>query len=263
MDNFAESFHYDHMKNIRILLFIVLLASQVPTACNEYVSMPVVGDYSVYEVDVDELSGLCMNRAGTALLSCGDKGVVKEISFEGEVTDVWTYGSDMEGITVDPSSGDIYLAIEGKQEVHVLAAPAYDSQEIAFAVSEAVEDNYKNSGLEAVEYYMDDILFVGSQQDANLWQYRKDGTLISKISLSSFASEIAGLCYEPQEDLLWVADSKKAMIFICTVEGELLASYAVPFIDNAESVCVDRERKCIWVGSDEDATRLYRIDFSF
>ena len=113
------------------------------------------------------------------------------------------------------------------------------------------------------EYYKDDILLVGSQQDANLWQYRKDGTMISKISLSSFASEIAGLCYEPQEDLLWVADSKKAMIFICTVEGELLASYPVPFIDNAESVCVDRERNCIWVGSDEDATRLYKIDFSF
>lgn len=251
------------MKDIRSLLVSGLLAALVPTACKEEISLPVMGEYSVYEVDVDELSGLCLNRAGSALLSCGDKGVVKEITFEGKATDLWAYGSDMEGITVDPSSGDVYLAIEGKQEVHVLAAPDFDSQKIAFAVSEAVEGNYRNSGLEAVEYYKEGILFVGSQKEANLWQYRKDGTMVSRISLSSFASEIAGLCYEPGENLLWVADSRKAMIFLCTVDGGLLASYAVPFIDNAESVCVDRSRKCIWVGSDEDATKLYRIEFSF
>lgn len=251
------------MKTMRSLLFLVIVMSLTFSACNENHVMPGMGDYSVYEVDLNELSGLCFNSDRTALLACGDKGVIKTVSFEGEATDFWTYGSDMEGITLDPTTGDIYLAIEGKQEIHVLSAPGHSSQTVVFAVEDAVDGNYKNSGLEAVEYYKDDILFVGSQKDANLWQYHMNGTLISRVSLSGYASEIAGLCYEADKDILWVADSKNAKIFLCSTEGALLGSYDIPFVDNAESICVDRAHGCIWVGSDEDKTKLYRIVVDF
>ena len=87
--------------------------------------------------------------------------------------------------------------------------------------------------------------------------------MISKISLSSFASEIAGLCYDPEADLLWVTDSEMFKIFLCTTDGELIATYDIPFIENAESICVDRARGCVWVGSDEDSSKIYKIDFKF
>ncbi len=225
--------------------------------------IPVMGEYSVVEVDVKELSGLCFNNDASELLACGDKGVIKTVSFDGVAEEFWVSPSDMEGITMDPSTGDIYLAIEGKQEIHLLSAPEYSSQTVAFAVKEAVEGRYDNSGLEAVEYYKDGILFVGSQKGANLWQYKLDGTMVSKISLSSFASEIAGLCYDPQSGRLWVTDSKKAKIFVCSPDGNLLATYDISFIDNAESICVDRRNDCVWVASDEDDTKLYRIAFRF
>lgn len=233
------------------------------SACMGKDVMPVMGDHSVYEVNIEELSGLCLGQDGSSLLSCGDDGSVKAVSFTGEVTDLWSYDSDMEGVTLDPSTGDIYLAIEGKQEVHRLAAYGYDAQTVVFAVQEAVEDDYKNNGLEAVEYYRDGILFVGSQQDANLWQYAIDGKILSKVSLSSFASEIAGMCYESDEDLLWVTDSRNAKIYLCKTDGTMLATYDIPFVENAESICVDRSNGCVWVGSDEDASKLYRIGFSF
>lgn len=243
-------------------LFSALLIFAVFTACKDE-DLPVMGDHSVLEVDISELSGLCLNRDASALLTCGDDGDVKTVSFDGKATPLWSFDSDMEGITIDPASGNLYIAIEGRQEVHMLAAPDYDAQVLLFPVSEAVEGNYRNNGIEAVEYYRDDILFVGSQQDANIWQYRLDGTMLSKISLSAFASEIAGLCYEPEADLLWVSDSRQAKLFMCTTDGTLIASYDIPFIENAESVCVDRKRGCIWVGSDEDNSKIYRIDFRF
>lgn len=221
------------------------------------------GTPTVYEVDVEEISGLSLNIDGSALLSCGDQGVVKEISFNGETTFIYEYPADMEGITLHPVTSDIYLAIEGRQEVAKLSAPQYDEYETVFKVQEAIDGNYRNGGLEAVEYYKDDILFVGSQTGANLWQYKIDGTLVSKISLSGFATEIAGLCYEPEEDLLWVTDSNQAKIFLCTPEGDLLATYDVPFIENLESICVDRERGCVWVASDEESPKLYRLAFDF
>ena len=225
--------------------------------------LPVLGDYQVYEVDVEEISGLCFNQDKTALMSCGDQGVVKSITFDGQVSKICAFKADMEGITLDPDTGDLYLAVEGKQQVYRLSAPDYASHESLFAVKEAVENNYRNGGLEAVEYYRNGVLFVGSQTEANLWQYQLDGTMLSKISLAYFATEIAGLHYEKETDLLWVTDSNVAKIFLCTPQGALLAEYDVPFVENLESICVDREHGCVWVASDVDAPKLYRLNFVF
>ena len=225
--------------------------------------LPAMGGYTVYDVDVEELSGLCLNHDGTSLIACGDQGVVKSISFDGKVKTMLAHDLDMEGITLHPSTGNLYLAVEGRQEVHMVAAPDHKVVTKAFPVQEAIEENYKNGGIEAVEFYKDDILFVGSQKEVNLWQYKTDGTLVSKISLSPFATEIAGLCYDSVADRLWVTDSNEARILLCTPEGVLLNAYEVPFVENLESICVDRERGCVWVGSDEDSPKLYRIDFKF
>ncbi len=238
----------------------ILLAALLMAGCTEKLPVPHLGEeYTVFEVDMAELSGLCLNKDKTKLLACGDTGVVKEISFNGETTELWKSGADMEGIALNPSNGDIYLAIEGTQKIHRLPAPIYNSEVEMFDVSSA--SAFKNSGIEAVEFYKRNIVFVGSQKGANLWQYKLDGTLVSSISLSSFASEIAALHYDEAADCLWVADSKLAKIFVCTVEGQLLETYDFPFIENAEALCLDRGRNCLWIGSDEDATKLYKIDF--
>lgn len=242
-------------KNSFILLTALLMA-----ACTEKMGVPqLVEEYTVLEVDMAELSGLCLNKDKTKLLACGDTGTVKEISFTGEAAELWKSGADMEGITVNPSNGDIYLAIEGTQKIHRLPAPTYNQEVEMFDVSSA--SSFKNSGIEAVEFYKKNTVFVGSQKGANLWQYKTNGTLVSSISLSAFASEIAALCYDEAADCLWVADSKLAKVFVCTVDGELLETYDFPFIENAEAICVDRDRNCLWIGSDEDATKLYKIDF--
>lgn len=221
------------------------------------------GNKTVFHVDVEELSGLCLNKDKTAFLSCGDQGVVKMISFTGEVTDVWEHDADMEGITVDPSTGNIYIAVEGEQKVYRLTDPETDDYSTIFYVKEAVDDDYGNGGLEGIEYYKDDIIFVGSQTEANLWQYRLNGTMISKISLSGFASEVAGLCYDPVDDRLWIVDSNKAELYVATVDGKLKKTYSLKGIENAESVCIDRERGYVWIGSDEDSPKLYRYKMNF
>ena len=244
-----------------ILSFLLIAAMSLPVSGNTR-KMPVMGESVVYDVDVEEISGLCFNADKSALLACGDKGIVKKISFEGVASDVWTNASDMEGITIDPA-GNVYIAIERAQNICRLEAPDYKTHSTIFAVQEAVDGRYWNDGLEAVEYHKDDILFVGSQRNAYLWQYKLDGTMVSKVSLSGFAKEIAGLCYDPATDWLWVIDSEAFRIFICTVEGELLATYDVSEVANAESICVDRERNCVWVGSDEDSPKLYKYAFAF
>ena len=115
-------------------------------SCQKF-DIPVIGNYEILEVEIGELSGLCLNKDKSALLACGDKGVVKSISFDGQVEDIWTGTADLEGIAIHPTRGDIYLAIEGAQEVHKLSYPEYSTKTVAFAVKDAVDGYYGNSGL--------------------------------------------------------------------------------------------------------------------
>ena len=71
------------------------------------------------------------------------------------------------------------------------------------------------------------------------------------------------MCYDPVGDWLWISDSNREELYLATVDGKLLATYSLEGIKNAESVCVDRERGCIWIGSDEDDPKLYRFEVKF
>ena len=73
--------------------------------------------------------------------------------------------------------------------------------------------------------------------------------------------EIADLFYDAVRDVLWIADSESRTINICTLEGDVLISYPVPFIDNGEGLYVDHENNCVWVG-DDTTSKIYKIHFS-
>ena len=230
-------------------------------------AVPVMGNWQVLKVPVEELSGLCMNKDTTGFWAVGDEGAVCKVSFEGAVTKVMSTNLDLEGITIDPASGDLFVAVEGDQMVCRIAAPDYNRIDTLFHVLEAVQRDFDNSGLEGIAWYKDSVLLVGSQEDALLWACRLDGTIVSRISLrgeTSRIDEVAGLFYDARKNWVWVTDSDTQRLFIFSMDGfDLVASYDVPFIDNAESICVDRAHGCVWVGSDEDSPKLYRINFSF
>ena len=233
----------------------------------KHLSVPVMGSYTVIKVKVEELSGLCMNQDTTGLWAVGDEGAVCKLSFEGGVTPVMSTGLDLEGVTINPATGDLYTAVEGDQMVCRIKAPDYKRIDTLFHVKEAVQRDFDNSGLEGIAWYKDSLLLVGSQEDALLWTYRLDGTLVSRVSLrneTSLIDEVAGLFYDAPKKWIWVTDSDTQRLFIFSMDDfDLVASYNVPFIDNAESICVDRARNCVWVGSDEDSPKVYRINFSF
>lgn len=231
--------------------------------------MPVMGTYTKHNVNVEEISGICLNKDKTALLAVGDQGVLKEIDINDmSVKTVWTRDADLEGITLDPRTNDLYLGIEYSQKVYKLDAPDYQKHSSIIYVQEAIDKGYDNSGVEGIAYYKDDLVFVGTQWGANLWIYKLDGTMVSKTSLSGFADEIAGLDYDPVADWLWVIDSNYKKIYICKVTEKpfavkLLATYDVSHISNAESICVDRDRNCVWVGSDESSPKIYKFNLTF
>ena len=228
---------------------------------------PEMGACQVIKARVEELSGLCMTKDSTALWAVGDEGAICKVSFSGVVTPVLKTRLDAEGITLNPATGDLYIAVEGDQMVCRLKAPDYQTLDTLFYIKEAVEEDFDNNGLEGISFYKDSLLFVGSQEDALLWTCKLDGTIVSRRSLmdeTSLIEEIAGLCYDPVKNWLWVTDSDACKLFLFSAETfDLLASYDVPSIENAESICVDRTHGYVWVGSDEDSPKLYKFTFTF
>ena len=110
-------------------------------------------------------------------------------------------------------------------------------------------------------------MYIGAQSGATLWLYDiASGKPVWKKRLNQVTSkidEVGGLCYDPETDHLWVTDSDMAKLFVFDADcTRLVASYSVSFIDNAESVCVDHNNSCVWVGSDQDSPKLYKINFT-
>ena len=93
-----------------------------------------------------------------------------------------------------------------------------------------------------------------------LFQYSLTDGIISRTEITG-TTEIAALCYDPVRDVLWIADSEQHNINLCTVDGEVLATYPVPFIDNGESLYVDHGNSCIWIG-DDTTSKIYKISFA-
>lgn len=223
--------------------------------------LPVMGDYTEIQTSCPEVSGLCFNPSGKGLLAASDENGVYQVDWDGQtrpfyVTEGWT---DCEGVTLDPATGDVYYIVEGKQEVYRLRAPRYREAELVCVIDDVGLGT--NLGLEGITWYKDNTLLIGNQgQPIRLVRYSLTEGRLSHIDLSN-TSEIADLCYDPVRDVLWIADSNRHALCLCDLDGTVKATYPVPFIENGEGLCVDRQGGCIWVG-DDTSSKIYKISFS-
>ena len=221
--------------------------------------LPRMGAVSAIRTTVPEVSGLCAAPAGDGLLAASDENGIYHVAWDGTTTPFYLEDRmDCEGVTLDPVTRDVYYIVERKQEIRRLRAPDYGTSELLGVISEAGLGT--NDGLEGITYYRDGVLLVGNQRrPVRLLRFRSDGTVAARHDLTG-VTEIADLCYDPLRDVLWIADSERRTLNLCTLEGEVLASWPVPFIDNGESIWVDHAHSCIWMG-DDTTSRIYRISF--
>lgn len=225
---------------------------------------PEKGAYKKYTVDVEELSGLCLHTDGSFLWGVGDQGELGKISFDGKWEKMFGQALDMEAITINPETGDLYLGCESNW-VGIVKAPEYKRATEIFRVEEAAD--YGNSGVEGISWYKDGMLLVGAQTGARLWAYKTDGTMVWGKSLKTVAigcQEIADICYDPVKDQIWIIDSESQSIYLFNGDAtEHLATYKVNYAGNCESICVDYERNCVWVADDSGTSSLFKVDFTF
>ena len=227
--------------------------------------MPVMGKSTKYTLSgLDELSGLCLSENQDFLWAVGDEGDLAKVSFEGKVLSIVHIGGDAEAISRHPVTGDLLIGLE-PDGIGIVKGPDFNSHvSTLFSIEKA--KGYGNAGVEGLTYYKDGLVYAGSQTDSRLFLCNletKEVVWDKALYNKKLVSEIADLYYDPLTDWLWIIDSEANKIFAFNSDAtQLYGTYSVSGIGNPESICVDHKNSCIWVGDDNDASYLYRFDFT-
>lgn len=211
---------------------------------------------------IGDFSGVCFNADKSGLIGVSNSGgTLWNINFDGtrESTHFVKLEKDLEGVTVDPVSGTIYVCEE--KENYVWRVFTEDGKWKARKVAQINANAYdSNSGLEAITYH-DGYLYIGNQSPANLVIYSLEHEAVALMYHATFITEcFSDLWFDTTNNTLWAVDawSDNKEIVNFTIWGDFIARFKsnVPWI---EGICLDFENNKAWFACDSTG-QLYSAD---
>ncbi|MDH4197447.1 MAG: esterase-like activity of phytase family protein [Candidatus Aminicenantes bacterium] len=211
---------------------------------------------------IPEPSGICYHEARGTLFVVSDEGWVYEITKKGQPLASARVPGDLEGITVDPATGRLYIVIEGDD---VILEFDPDRREVMrrFPVNRAFDGkaeflekqrNAYDNGLEALAFVPDPshpeggTFYAGNQWDPScvvellvpLRSAAGDAEARILRVLPFQMDDPAAIRYDPQTRLLDIVNDADNILAEVTLDGRLVRAYA--FLgDNQEGLAKDDE----------------------
>ena len=214
-----------------------------------------ISEYEAFETDVKELSSICFNKASDGFYAVSDEGKVYEIGFDGKTKSVLYSKSnhDWEGVEYDGK--EILLMEESESALYKLQSG--DISRIAEII--IPDGGEKGKGPEGI-MCVKDTVFVGNQcSPTRIVKYcLTTGKACGYFDIKFVSKYISDLYYDKTDNTMWIVDSKGPAFYHSTLEGKLIATYHIPFVDQAEAIALDRAKGIVWVGCDT-SSKLYRI----
>ncbi len=254
-----------------LLGYLVLLSVVLMTGCRntpgpQEVLRSVVFSYEwvgdIDKIGFNEPSGICWHTQRGTLFVVGDEGDIGEITVEGALVKQKQIrsGADFEGITHDPATGLLYVAIE---EVESIAEVDPETFEIRreFPLPRQFQGRTLlragGEGLEALTFIPDSehaeggVFYVGNQaftlsdaQDISA-VFQVELPLRSKMGKTRITRyfepgiiDLSGLHYDPGTDHILAISDATNLILEYSRAHELLGVWAFPG-DNQEGITVD------------------------
>ena len=238
------------MKNVvRVLSVVGLL---FVASCSKDQDDSIVEE--IYSLSIAEPSGLSYSADRESFFTVSDRGMLYSMSFNGENAKQLHYTSeDLEGVTVNPNNGRIYVVKERVGELIEL-----DSDGWKINTYKIIGDS-GNSGLEGVTYDAKrNLFYMLKEKDPNmLIVYSLDDGIVKQISLD-FASDYSGIFYNQSTDKLWIVSDESSTLTRCDLEGNAEKSYALGNLQGIEGIVVNSEETEVFVVSDP-SNKLYKI----
>jgi myo-inositol-hexaphosphate 3-phosphohydrolase len=219
---------------------------------------------NIDRVNFKEPSGIVFHPGRETLFVVGDEGDICEIRRDGTlVKQKRICCADFEGIACDPSTGLLYIAIEGDEKI-IEIDPEHFRVLREFVISrtfrEAMVLKAGGHGIEAITFVPDSNhpeggTFYVTNQGLDL-DNREDPSAIFELEVPLRSSssgdatakivryfslgviDLSGLCYDEKSGHLYVMSDATNTFFEITREGKVLRAYAFPG-ENQEGIAVD------------------------
>jgi uncharacterized protein YjiK len=213
--------------------------------------------------NLPEPSGICYHPARNTLFVVSDEGYVAEIKKDGTPVAKFRVPGDLEGITLVPGSGLLYLGVE-QEDIILEFDPEKGEVTRRFPINREFRgdpdflqkqiEEYDN-GIESLAFVPDPnhpeggLFYVGNQWDPPVimkvllpLRSSQAGETVARIVdvLPFKMDDPSGMYYDPVTRLLNVVNDADNIFVEITLEGRLVRQYA--FLgDNQEGICVDDE----------------------
>jgi len=211
---------------------------------------------------IAEPSGIVYHPGRRTLFVVGDEGHVTEIGLDGRLVQAKHLRyADLEGITCNPETGLLYVAVEGDEQILEVDPATLDITRPFDLPRTWHGDTVLASGGQGIEA----ITFVPAQGGggtfyvANQGPKRKskdDGPGLAEFALPLEGAsggeaimlrwfpmeepDLAGLAYDPREDRLFVVSDRENLLMVVSREGKIIERYHLPGEDQ-EGIAFDNE----------------------
>ncbi len=212
-----------------------------------------------------EPSGICYHPTRKTLFVVGDEGHLGELKTDGTVVkSKLVSNADFEGITCNPATGLLYIAVEGKENILEVDPDSFDvlrEFDIERHFNGKLLMNKKGNGIEAITFVPNEkhqhggTFYVANQ--ANKLDYKDDISAVfevevplkgrektAKAKIKRYFSigtiDMAALHYDHKTQNLLIVSDEKNSLFEVTQQGVVVNSYILPGIDQ-EGITIDSD----------------------
>ena len=212
---------------------------------------------------IPEPSGICFHPGRRTLYVVSDDGQVFEITKQGALVSRTEVPGDLEGITVEPSTGLLYIVVEG-EDVILEFDPNTRSVTRRFPINRRYgrDPQFLQKQVKAYDNGIESLVFVpqarhregGTFYAGNQWDPPCVLELLVPLKSSRKAEAEAeilrvlplkiddpsGMYYDPSTRLLNIVCDADNILVEATLAGRVVRRYAFPG-DNQEGLCRDDE----------------------
>ncbi|MCY3739536.1 MAG: SdiA-regulated domain-containing protein [Candidatus Poribacteria bacterium] len=234
------------------------------TAASRPIPLPYNWIGSITKKQIAEPSGITYHPVRRSLFIADDSGSVHEVDLHGIFIQAKGVNElDIEGITMDPSTGLLYAAVEDDEAIIEL-----DPETLAIQRKFRIARDFEGElllkkggmGIEAIAFVPDALhpeggtFWVGNQSFSLkttaepsvvcevLVPLRSETAAISEVSIINAYKmnfiDISGLAYDPQDDVLVLISDTTNLLVEMNREGTILSKYLLPG-DEQEGVTLD------------------------
>lgn len=183
---------------------------------------------------ISEPSGITVFNKHLYIVS-DENGTIYKTNLDGKVLQkIKTNYADLEGITYNPIAENLLVVDESKRNLIELD---FKGNLIKKRNIKGKQKN-KNSGLEGVcfDTSKNKIYVLNEKSPKQLLELNLKGEIKNKFELD-FSKDVSGICYDENNDNLWVTSDESKAIYQISKKGKLLNKYKMS-IEKMEGIVI-------------------------